>query len=165
MLNSLTAWDDIPDMDSFRETFISNQNETLEDVLPLYKDSIFSVSESSLLIMAFTVRHKLSGVAVEGLLELIHLHCPKPNKCISEINEFQLFFQALKHPILKHYYCLDTVCKVYVGSLQPENGTKCAVCATPLGRSAYFIEIPVVEQLKTILFTYALYLLKIFHVI
>ena len=65
LIDSLTAFDDIPDMDSFRETSISNQNETLEDVPPLYKDSIISVSESSLLIMAFAVRHKLSGVALE----------------------------------------------------------------------------------------------------
>lgn len=151
LIDSLTAWDDIPDMDSFKETSTSNENETLEDVPPLYKDSMISVSESSLLIMAFAVRHKLSGVALEDLLELIHVHCPKPNKCITEIREFQLFFQALKHPILKHYYCPNTVCKVYVGSSEPENGTKCAVCATTLCRSAYFIEIPVVEQLKTIL--------------
>ena len=110
LIDSLAAWDDIPDMDSFRETSISNKNETLEDVPPLYKDSIISVSESSLLIIAFAVRHKLSGVALEDLLDLIHLHCPKPNKCITKIREFQLFFQAQKHPILKHFYCPNTVC-------------------------------------------------------
>jgi len=50
--------------------------------------------------MAFAVCHKLSGVALEVLLELIHFHCTKPNNCITEPKEFQLFFQALKHPIL-----------------------------------------------------------------
>ena len=64
LIDSLTAWDDIPDMDSFRETSISNQNETLEDVPPRYKGAIINVSESSLLIMAFAVRHKLSVVAL-----------------------------------------------------------------------------------------------------
>lgn len=101
--------------------------------------------------MAFAEHHKLSGVALEDLLELIDLHCLKPNKCITEMKEFQLFFKALKHPIVKHYYCPNIVCKVYIGSSEPESGTNCAYCATTLCSSAYFIEIPVVEQLKTIL--------------
>ena len=72
------------------------------DNLPLYQDSSITVGENSLLLMAFAVRHKLSGVALEDLLEIIHFHCPKPNNCITELKEFQLFFQALKHPILNN---------------------------------------------------------------
>ena len=151
MIDNLTSGDEIPDMDSFREVPASSQEESTGDDQALYQDSSLSVSESSLLVMAFAVRHKLSGVALEDLLELIQLHCPKPNKCITEMKEFQLFFQALKHPILKHYYCPNIVCKVYIGSSEPESGTKCPVCATTLCCSAYFIEIPVMEQLKTIL--------------
>ena len=109
------------------------------------------MAESCLLLMAFSVHHKLSGVALEDLLELIQLYCPKPNKCITELKEFQLFFQALKHPIVKHYYCPNLSCKLYVGTLKPENTSKCPVCGTPLCSSAYFIEIPIVEQLRTIL--------------
>ena len=138
-------------MDSFREISVSSQENTDRDDQPLYQDSSLSISESSLLVMAVAVRHKLSGVALEDLLELIHLHCPKPNKCITEMKEFQLFFQALKHPIVKHYYCPNIVCKVYIGTSESESGTKCAVCATTLCHSAYFIEIPVMEQLRTIL--------------
>ena len=151
LIDNLTCGDEIPDMDSFREKSASSQENTVGDDQPLYQDSSLSISESSLLVMAFVVRHKLSGVALEDLLELIHLHCPKPNKCITEMKEFQLFFQALKHPIVKHYYCPNIICKVYIGSSEPEGGTKCAVCATSLCCSAYFIEIPVMEQLKTIL--------------
>ena len=64
LIDSLTAWYDIPAMDAFQETSISDENKTLDDVSCLYEDSI-SVSKSSLLIMAFAVRHKLSGVALE----------------------------------------------------------------------------------------------------
>lgn len=151
LLDNLTASDDIPNMDFFREISVPNQEEVLGNDQQLYENSSLSVSESSLLLMAFAVRHKLSGVALEDLLELIHLHCPKPNNCITEMKEFQLFFQALKHPIVKHYYCPNIVCKIYIGNSEPESGFKCSVCATPLCRSAYFIEIPVMEQLKTIL--------------
>ena len=42
-----------------------------------------------------------------------------------------MFFQALKHPILKHYYCPNVICKVYIGTSQPGNAAKCAVCGTP----------------------------------
>lgn len=151
LIDNLTSSDEIPDMDAFREISASSQENTVGDDQPLYQNSSLSISESSLLIMAFAVRHKLSGVALEDLLELIDLHCPKPNKCITEMKEFQLFFQALRHPIVKHYYCPNIVCKVYIGSSEPDSGAKCAVCATSLCSSAYFIEIPVLEQLKTIL--------------
>ena len=151
LLVDLELSDEIPTMDCFIETPSACQEEVMPDNLPLYQDSPISVGESSLLLMAFAVRHKLSGVALEDLLELIHFHCPKPNNCITELKEFQLFFQALKHPIVKHFYCSNGVCKVYSGTSQPESGATCTVCGTPLSCSSYFIEIPVVEQLKTIL--------------
>ena len=76
LIDNLTSSDEIPDMDSFREISVSSQENTDRDDQPLYQDSSLSISESSLLVMAFAVRHKLSGVALEDLLELIHLHCP-----------------------------------------------------------------------------------------
>ena len=151
LLNDLTVSDEIPDMECFKEISAEHQEETVVDGLPLYKDAPVTVAESSLLLMAFAVRHKLSGIALEDLLELVHFHCPKPNKCITELKEFQLFFQALKHPVVKHFYCPNAICKVYVGTSQPESGAKCAVCGTIVSCSCYFIEIPIVEQLKTIL--------------
>ena len=153
LLGELNFNEEIPDMECFKNTpaASSEDQEPLRDEQALYQDSPLSVAESSLLLMAFSVRHKLSGVALEDLLELIQLHCPKPNKCITELKEFQLFFQALKHPVVKHYYCPNLICKLYVGTSKPENTSKCAVCGTPLTSSFYFIEIPIVEQLRTIL--------------
>lgn len=109
------------------------------------------VAESSLIVMALAVCHELSGIALEDMLELIHFHCPKPNNCITELKEFQLFFQALKHPVLKHFYCPNMICKVYIGTSAPKSGANCTVCGTPLSCSSYFIEIIILEQLKTIL--------------
>ena len=154
LLGNLNFNEEIPDMESFRKTpsaATSSEEKSPKDEQALYQDSPITLGESSLLLMAFSVRHKLSGIALEDLLELIQLHCPKPNRCITELKEFHLFFHALKHPIVKHFYCPNLICKVYVGASQPENGAKCVVCGTQLTTSAYFIEIPVVEQLKTIL--------------
>ena len=138
-------------MDCFKELSPERQEETVADDLPLYQDAPVTVAKSSLLLMAFAVRHKLSGIALEDLLELVHFHCPRPNKCITELKEFQLFFQALKHPVIKHFYCPNVICKIYIGTSQPESGAKFLVCGTIVSCSYYFIEIPIVEQLKTIL--------------
>ena len=151
LLNDFGVSDVIPDMECFKQISAECQEETVVDALPLYQDSPVTVAESSLLLMAFAVRHKLSGLALEDLLELIHFHCPKPNKCITELKEFQLFFQALKHPVVKHFYCQNNICKVYIGTSQPESGAKCTVCGTIVSPSSYFIEIPIMEQLRTIL--------------
>ena len=86
---------------------------------------------------AFAVCHKLSGVALEDLLEIIHFHCPKSNNCITKLREFQLFFQALKHPILKHFFCPNGICKVYSSGTSPETGTTYTVSGTPLSYSLY----------------------------
>ena len=51
-------------MDSFREVPASSREGSAGDDQALYQDLSLSVSESSLLIMAFAVRHKLSGVAL-----------------------------------------------------------------------------------------------------
>ncbi|KAK2562534.1 hypothetical protein P5673_014210 [Acropora cervicornis] len=119
LLGELNFNKEIPDMECFKNTpaASSEDQEPLRDEQALYQDSPLSVAESSLLLMAFSVRHKLSGVALEDLLELIQLHCPKPNKCITELKEFQLFFQALKHPVVKHYYCPNLICKLYVATV------------------------------------------------
>ena len=85
LLGDLNFTEEIPDMECFRNTSAAPSE---EEPLALYQDSPLSVAESSLLLMAFSVRHKLSGVALEDLLELIQLHCPKPNKCITELKDW-----------------------------------------------------------------------------
>jgi hypothetical protein len=142
---------DIPDMEHFKVSDIPNKETIPEEDEPLFVGSPVSVSESALLIMAFAVRHKLSGVALQYLLSLVALHCPKPNKCIAEMNHFHHFFQALKHPIVKHYYCPNVKCKVYVGNSKPKSEDLCKLCHTKLEEATYFIEIPILEQLRTFL--------------
>ena len=77
---------DIPYMDSFKISDMPKEATMPEDNDGLFHGSRTSVSESALLIMAFAVRHKLPGVALQDLLCLVALHCPKPNKCIDELN-------------------------------------------------------------------------------
>lgn len=71
LIDNLVSSDEIPDMDSFRKISAPSQENTVGDDQPLYQDSSLSISESSLLVMAFAVRHKLSGVALEDFLTSI----------------------------------------------------------------------------------------------
>ena len=65
LIDSLTAWDDIPDMDFSEKHPSPAKTNYFKMYHHFYKDYIISVSESSLLIMSFAVRDKLSGVALE----------------------------------------------------------------------------------------------------
>lgn len=148
LLDNMNLRENIPEMDNFTKQ--SQIPEEKKENEPIYKDSPLTIDESALLIMAFAVRHKISSVALEDLLKLIELHCPKPNKCTTEIKEFKSFFQALKHPIVYHYYCPNIVCQMYTGTSAPRDCDNCTVCNTTLSKSAYFLEIPIAEQIKTI---------------
>lgn len=66
LLDQLSLNHEIPDMEFFKET--SSQSQEMDkDYLVLYQDSTLSVAESSLLVMAFAVCHKLSGIALEDV--------------------------------------------------------------------------------------------------
>lgn len=43
----------------------------------LYQDAQINYDDSMLFIMAFSVGHKLSGAAIEDLVQLLSLHCPE----------------------------------------------------------------------------------------
>ena len=53
--------------------------------------------------MAFALRHKISLAAVDDLLELLRIHCPKVNSMVQNISQFQQHFRKLNHPIKQHF--------------------------------------------------------------
>jgi hypothetical protein len=59
-------------MQSFKVTDEPNAQVSSEHNEPLFLYSPVTVDESSLLIMAFAVRHKLSGVALQDCCPLLH---------------------------------------------------------------------------------------------
>lgn len=101
LFDNLVVTDQIPDMTFFKEPSSECQEETNVEGLPLYQDAPVTFAESRLLLMAFAVRHKLSGTALEDLLELVCFHCPKPNKCVSELKQISAIFPACEASIYK----------------------------------------------------------------
>ena len=117
----------------------------------LYEGTQITCSESLLLTMAFALRHKISLAAVDNLLELLRIHCPEVNLVVPNIAKFQEHFRKLNHPIKQHFCCPSINCQVYVSSTAPQKDDTCEVCREHLSSKAFFIEVPVEEQLYTIL--------------
>lgn len=117
----------------------------------LYQDSRITVGESLALTMAFIMRHKLSMVASNDLISLLELHCPKENNAVKALSQFKEHFQYLKHPMKKHFCCPNPKCQVYISVGKPKDGGICRICSGPLSDKSFFIELPVEDQLQTIL--------------
>lgn len=117
----------------------------------LYQDSRITVGESLALTMAFIMRHKLSMVASNDLISLLELHCPKENNAVKALSQFKEHFQYLKHPMKKHFCCPNPKCQVYISVGKPKDGGVCRICSGPLSDKSFFIELPVEDQLQTIL--------------
>lgn len=117
----------------------------------LYEDSRITVGKSLALIMAFIMQHKLSMVASNDLISLLELHCPKENNAVKGLSQFKEYFQYLKHPMKKHFCCPSPKCQVYVSVGKPKDGDVCRICSGPLSEKSFFIELPVEDQLQTIL--------------
>lgn len=116
----------------------------------LFSNSQLTVKETVILLLGIITRHQLSGVALDDILALIHLICPKENRMPKDSKEVFSFFQTQSQKIVKHFYCPNKNCQSYVGTMLPAEET-CGLCRLKLTQEAMFLEIPVQEQLKTVL--------------
>ena len=122
---------------------------------PLYEGSSLTVPTSSVLIMKYALRHKLTQEALADLLRLVKLHCPSPNQCLSSLYKFNKQFRDLHYPIVLHHCC--SACLHVVEVESSEMGSK--MCTNPhcncdlsaQNSVSSFIEVPVDSQLKTLL--------------
>ena len=122
---------------------------------PLYEGSSLTVPTSSVLIMKFALRHKLTQEALADLLRLVKLHCPSPNQCPSSLYQFNKEFRDLHYPIVLHHFCSACLHVVEIESSEMES----KMCTNPHCNSdlssqnsvSSFIEVPVDYQLKTLL--------------
>ena len=150
--------DDMHDLDSEDESGSWNAQDhearnviAEEEQQPVYQGAPITLGASLLLIMAYAVRHALSGVALADLLILIELHCVAPNLCRTSMKLLRAFFKKVRCPIELHYYC--TTCHHYIG---PEKGTSCPnpLCLRDLTiprNSSYFVTIPLATQICSLL--------------
>lgn len=111
----------------------------------LYPGSFLTVASSSVLIMKFKAKHKLSNDGLQDLLNLIKVHCPTPNKCITSSHLFNKQFG--KNSAVSHY-CNSCFQSIDADSQVCPN----ELCNNILSDSySYFTEVPVIPQLKRLL--------------
>ena len=107
--------EDEEDLESEDEADTNMQN----DSEPIYEGARISYATHMLLLMAFIIRHGLSGVAILDLLALVEIHCAASNICQTSLRLFKGYFENGK-TVVTHYICdcgeyigenMDTICK------------------------------------------------------
>lgn len=110
---------------------------------PLYPGAPLSLVESVVSILSLLLSFQITGVLLTKILELIELHCIKPNKCHKTLYKFKKFFRDLKTPLIRHFFCSGCFSK-----LEKKNSV-CQICKCNKNVS-YFIEIPIIAQLRAL---------------
>lgn len=110
---------------------------------PLYEGAPITVVESVISILTLMLTFRITGVLLVKILEIIELHCKKPNKCFKTLYKFKSFFKNLKLPLIRHFYCNN--CFSYL----KKKSSKCKKCKEKTDVK-YFIEIPIIAQLRAL---------------
>ena len=127
-------------------TPVSAEDVSTNDHL-IYPNARISNVASMLIIMAFAVTHQLSGAALKDLLSLIDIHCLKPHCLIQSLYKFKKYFEFLDSPVKKHHFCSKCNLPLDLECIKCPN-TVCNKEYTDAQDKPFFIEIPVVDQLK-----------------
>ena len=114
----------------------------------LYKGATLTLGLSIILIMSFAINHNLTDAAVRDLLQILSLHCPSPNICVTSLYIFKKHFAATLFNSKRHYYC--PMCKSSIGGLQMKcPNRECGKRLTD-DNQGYFTEISILDQLRNI---------------
>lgn len=129
----------------------SAANGTLLPAVSIFDGSSLSVSASSLLIMQFKQRYKLTKEGLGDLLHLIRLHLPTPNQCPSSSYLFNKQFKGAKLTIILHYFCATCLQELPDKTTSHCPNDECARDLALNNGVASYIEVPIEQQLKSIL--------------
>ena len=137
----------LPEVDS-TDSDLQKSSQSEKDCRPIYEGAAITIGVSMLLIMTFATRHGLTGEALSDLLTLINLHCLAPNHLDKTIYMFKKQFQNLKTPLVYHYYCSKCLINVPDKHQKICANTYCSLDFSKSGNLAFFIEVPIVNQLQ-----------------
>ncbi|XP_071855403.1 uncharacterized protein [Apostichopus japonicus] len=118
---------------------------------PIFHGSLLSHAHLLLLVMAFVLKHQLTGTCLEDLLSLLNLMVP--GSIVLSKYLFQKQFLKCANNIQKHFFC--NCCLVYLGE-NPDIDS-CPDCSTSFNlkksekKGNYFLYVPIEDQLKTLL--------------
>ena len=121
-----------------------DNNETLiHDDPPPFPGCPLTLSESLISVLALTLRHIITGVLLASILQLVHMHSPEPNHCVESLYMFKKYFEHLKSPVNRHFYCTNCLRNLENQNLQ------CPHCLD-LTKTNYFMTISLISQLRAL---------------
>ena len=138
---------DNENIESDSESIMEEHDIEHEDVL--YSGAPITITASVVLILSFVMKHHLTREAFRDLLQVIEAHCPRPNKCKTEIKKLFEFVSQAKGNIVRHFFC--SYCKAYAckGTQDSQLNGTCHICGKSLANThGFFIEVPIVEQVQ-----------------
>ena len=126
----------------------ANAGKTSTENQKLYPGARVTIGAVMVLLTLFAIRYDLTGEAISHLLQIITLILPSGNILPDTLRKFKAFFRNLENPFILHHYC--AFCLSYVEKQATEcPNTACMKELSSRHAKAYFIEIPVVQQLAT----------------
>jgi hypothetical protein len=119
----------------------------------MYNEKLFEGSEISVggaitLLMWFTLRHCLTKVALDDLLELLNILMPRSALPRTRFM-FNKLFVLSRDKVERHFYCLNCTICTYIGQII--NIDVCPVCNSNLKNESnvgFFLVLPLESQLR-----------------
>lgn len=122
--------------------------------MPLYKGCKISLGESELLLLMFSLRHKLTARALDDLIDLVNCHTP----CIVHQSKYYLLKQYKSDPPKQNFFCEN--CHGLLDTMNAQNTqVECSRCLTDnnlkklQASSGYFLTFTLKDQIKKLLET------------
>ena len=114
----------------------------------IYPGSSITIGTFMLVIALFSTKYNFTGEAIEQLLTIVALVLPNEHILCNSIYAFKKYFQKLKNPIVKHFYC--PFCLSYLGNSEVNVCTNeyCGKNITT-NEKCYFLEMPLVNQIQS----------------
>ncbi|KAE8743371.1 hypothetical protein FOCC_FOCC011023 [Frankliniella occidentalis] len=109
---------------------------------PLYPGAPLSLHESFTSILTLALTYKLSGAALQGVLNLIAIHLPNKEKNLfkSSLSFFKKYFSYIQGPKSFEYYC--SICYKKCA-----DRSGCDVCKN--SKVCYLVQLSLIQQLQT----------------
>ena len=123
----------------------------------LFQDCPLTVT-SSLLLIKYQMRHKLTQEALSDLLQLMRLHFPTPNLLPSSLYLFNKQLPLLGDPLEYTYFCSRCLQELSSKDESMCSNSSCGYSLSKAGAISSFIEVPLEPQLLTLLQSTLIYL-------
>ena len=96
------------DVDPFDYTALFdhlNGNSSADSGDEIYPGCPISLSASLLLQLTFAIRHNMTTAALNDMMQLINLHCRRPNACKMSVRQIHKYFSISDDKFVRHYFC------------------------------------------------------------